>query len=158
MVYIGQPRHAQAMKMIPELLKLGENIFQWIESNESFSRKRIAIVISSDLSHYHSEDPTSPYPFSPFASVFDSYISEWASIDIDSSTEPKSYEKLVTMAGGLVNKVGSCGYTGLVTLYGILKKSCENGLTYRAKMSYYSAPTYYGMMVNNFIPSIRNSS
>lgn len=154
-VFIGQPakRYTDTEKLIPELLNFGANIFRWTESNENIAQKKIAIVISSDLSHYHSADPTSPYPYNEFASVFDSYISEWAVIDIDSSTEQESYKKLVTMAGALVNEIGTCGYTGLVTLHGLLKKACENGSTYRAKMFYYSAPTYYGMMVNNFIPS-----
>lgn len=153
-VIIGQPteRHSDTEKMIPELLKLGDGIFQWTQSDENISRKKIAVLISSDLSHFHSTDPTSPYPFSEYAKVFDEYISEWAAIDISSSTAPESYEKLLTLAGALVNRIGTCGYTGLVTLYGILKKACENGSAFRAKLFYYSAPTYFGMMVNNFIP------
>lgn len=159
-VLIGQPkkRYLDTEKMIPELLKLGESIFQWTESDVNISRKKIAVLISSDLSHFHSADPTSPYHYSEYAKVFDEYISEWAAIDISSSAEPKSYEKLVTLAGALVNRIGTCGYTGLVTLHGILRKACENGAAFRANVFYYSAPTYYGMMVNNFISNMPCSS
>lgn len=145
--------------MIPDLLKLGDDIFHWTESDETLSQKKIAVVISSDLSHYHSADPTSPYPYSEFASVFDEYITEWAAIDISSLTESESYERLVTKAGALVNRIGSCGYTGLVTLHGILRKCCTlRGSAFRAKVFYYSAPTYFGMMANNFIPVNTNKT
>lgn len=55
------------------------------------------------------------------------------------------------MAGDLKNGVGTCGYTGLLTLHGLLNEAVRKGSKYQAKLIYYSAPTYYGMMVNNFI-------
>lgn len=154
-IFIGQPfpRNKDTEKRVPELLKLGEDIFDWIQVSGNVSQKKIAVVISSDLSHYHSADPTSPYPYSEFASVFDEYVKEWAVVGINSSTKSKSYEKLVTMAGRLVNRIGSCGYTGLVMLYGILAHAVNVNYKFDARLIYYSVPTYYGMMVNNFIPS-----
>lgn len=154
-IFIGQPskRIEGTQRMIPELLKLGENIFQWIQTNENVALKRIAMVISSDLSHYHSADPTSPYPHSEFATVFDGFIEEWANIERNSKRELESYEKVVTRAGGLVDRIGSCGYTGLVTLHGFLNKAVQAGLQFQARLVYYSVPTYYGMMVNNFVTS-----
>lgn len=154
-IQLGHPsrRYADTEIMIPELMKLGENIFEWTESNESLSNKNIAVVISSDLSHYHSADPTSPYPYSEFASVFDGFVCEWAGIGMNSSTEKESYGKLVSSAGALVDRIGTCGYTGLVTVHGLLKKAVQKGLQYPATMIYYAAPTYFGMMVNNFILS-----
>lgn len=151
-ILVGLPKRIrEPEKMIPELLKLGEDIFEWLESDEIVSSKKVAVVISSDLSHYHSTDPSSPYPYSSLASVFDGYIGEWAAIDFDLVNKSESYDKLVSKGGSVANQVGTCGYTGLVILHGILSKSCESGGTHRAKLLYYSAPTYYGMMVNNFI-------
>jgi len=152
-ILLGHPsrRNADTEIMIPELMKLGENIFDWTESDDNVSQKKIAVVISSDLSHYHSADPTSPYPYSEFASVFDGFISEWAGMGMNSSTEKESHEKLVSGAGALVNRIGTCGYTGLVTVHGLLKKAVQKGFEFPATMIYYAAPTYYGMMVNNFI-------
>ncbi|KAJ6636478.1 Protein TTE1956 [Pseudolycoriella hygida] len=152
-IYIGQPSKRSQEGMIPELLKLGKNIYQWTESNENVASKNIVVVISSDLSHYHSDDPTSPYAFNEVATVFDEYIKQWAEIDMNSSNNQTSYDKLITKAGGCVDPAGSCGYTGLVTLHGILDEAVHRGSNFKAEVLDYSAPTYYGMMVNNFINS-----
>lgn len=137
--------------MIPELLTLGKNIHQWTESNENVASKKIAVMISSDLSHCHSADPTSPYPFSEFATVFDECIKNWAETDMNLTNNQTSYDKLITDAGGYVDRILSCGYTGLVTLHGLLSEAVCRGSNFKSELLDYSAPTYYGMMVNNFI-------
>lgn len=152
-ICIGQPQRISldTEKMIPELLTLGKSIYQWTELNENVAQKKIVVVISSDLSHYHSADPTSPYQFSEFAAEFDEYIKEWAQMDINSTTETESFDRLITKAGALANRVATCGYTGLVTLHGLLNEAVKRGFKYQSKFIYYSVPTYYGMMVNRFI-------
>lgn len=154
-IFIGQPlkRRSGTQKMIPELLKLGKDIYQWTESNETIASKNIVILISSDLSHYHSADPTSPYQFSEYATVFDDYVKEWAGTDMNLPNNEIGFDKLITKAGGYVDVIGSCGYAGLVSLHGVLNEAVQNGSNFKAQILDYSAPTYYGMMVNNFIRS-----
>jgi AmmeMemoRadiSam system protein B len=150
-IYIGIPPHPDAgdESLIPELVKLGHNISSLIAELNS---RRIAIVVSSDLSHYHSNASTSPYPWDPSAVPFDNYISDWAKLNYTTGTEPEAAEIIRKKAGELVNSVGTCGYRGLVMLHGMLQKAVEEGSSFHSHFLEYSAPTYFGMMVNYWLP------
>jgi len=155
-VILGQPmkRLDDTEGMTPELLKLGKDTWNFI--NKEMNDKRVAVVISCDLSHAHSADPTSPYPFDKDAVPFDNFVTTWAKINIDSSQVPpdsESNQALLSNGGSLVNHILSCGYTGLVLLQGILTSAAadpDQPLQFTANLMDYSWPTYFGMMVCNF--------
>jgi aromatic ring-opening dioxygenase LigB subunit len=137
---------------IPELLKLGGDIWSFIKEQKDL---RIAFVVSCDLSHYHSKDPTSPYEFNEDAVPFDNFCVDWAQLDLSLEEVDGSNEKLLDEGGGsLADHIGSCGYTGLVILQGVLTSCVKDpveGKTFKANFLEYSWPTYYGMMVNHFL-------
>jgi len=146
-----------AKEEIPTLLQLGANMAAFLRAEPYLKGKRVAIVISSDLSHYHSKDPTSPFSaaYSENSVVFDQYIQNWASIDYsnDPATWDKMEENLLTNGCELVNSIASCGYTGLVFLHGFMKDILITGngnLSYRANIYHYSVPTYYGMLCSSW--------
>jgi aromatic ring-opening dioxygenase LigB subunit len=55
---------------------------------------------------------------------------------------------LVREAAALANDAKSCGYTGLVTLQGMLEAAGD----WESRLLTYAHPTYYGMMVAVFGP------
>jgi hypothetical protein len=103
-------RYIDSKGMIPELLKLGSDLWHCIK--EDLFDKRVAVVTSCDLSHCHSKDPTSPYPYHEDASTFDNFCVEWSKIDIDTTQAnpgSESNQKLLKNAGDVVNPILSCG-------------------------------------------------
>jgi len=136
-------RNIDPVKMIPELLQLGSDLFDMINSLS----ENVAIIISSDLAHTHQAD--GPYGYSPAAEPFDRDCGAWA------GTLNGKY--LTEDAAGLVKEALSCGYTGLVTLHGALERAAvvankSNTDYWNNTMLYNAHPTYYGMMVASFFP------
>lgn len=143
---------------IPDLVKIGRDIWTFLKSE--LQEKRVAVVVSCDLSHYHSTDPTSPYPFDPDAQPFDDLCVLWSRLDIDRDSAAeggKSSDTLLKKAGSITDHIGSCGYTGLALLQGILA-SCATDPDQTIAQEFvsnfieYSWPTYYGMLVAHFVP------
>uniref|UniRef100_A0A2C9M3Y6 Extradiol ring-cleavage dioxygenase class III enzyme subunit B domain-containing protein n=1 Tax=Biomphalaria glabrata TaxID=6526 RepID=A0A2C9M3Y6_BIOGL len=99
-------RYSKAVEMIPELLALG-SLYSILEK----SKKKIIVVISGDLAHAH--DPTGPYGYSETFEPFDKACGLWAS-----TLQP---DALLVTAASLVGQALSCGYTGFLTLQGILQ-------------------------------------
>jgi len=130
-------RLTQSTEMAPELLSMGEKMFEFFNQ----MKERVAVVISGDLAHSHYHDlPNQPHPFpiSETAAPYDALVEKWArSLDL---------ETLQVEAGQLVNKALSCGYTGFLLLHGILKNT-----KFQAKILANEHPTYYGMMVATFL-------
>lgn len=129
MIYIGQ----SPTKSLPVLLKLGADIVKICTNVPELSEKRIAIVISGDLAHTHSNDPKAPYGFSASASVFDLYIKQWGMMDRNSRTELESSDILLTKAEEITDPAGSCGFNGFVMLHGMLTQLVQNGANLRAQ-------------------------
>lgn len=110
--------------MIGELLKLGSNIYNMLES----ATETVAVIISGDLAHTHL--PSGPYGYSNASEPFDQVITllfrflnttyddfvqacgKWA------STLDEKY--IVDEAAQYADKALSCGYTGFVMLQGLL--------------------------------------
>jgi len=137
-------RSDDPVKMIPELLQLGADLFDLIDS----FTENVAVVISSDLAHTH--QASGPYGYSPAAEPFDQACGAWA------ATVKGAY--ITVEAASLVNEALSCGYTGLVMLNGVLERAAEiAGKTvddyWDQTMLYNAHPTYYGMMVASFFPA-----
>ncbi|XP_060607670.1 protein CA_C1420-like [Ruditapes philippinarum] len=134
-VILSQPtrRYSDSVKMIPELLQLGDDFFKLLEE----SPQRIAVIISADLAHTHKAD--GPYGYSNTSQPFDNAIGNWA--------RTLNYNFLVE-AGTLVDRALSCGYTGLVMLHGMLAHA---GVTSWKSQVYANLhPSYYGMMAASF--------
>ncbi|XP_035703578.1 protein TTE1956-like [Folsomia candida] len=147
-IYMGQP----PIKRITELIKLGKDLASYVLS--SMTQKRVVVLISADLSHYHANDPKAPYPFNPNSVVFDGFIKEWGQIDRSPEMEAKSAEVLLTNAEAVSDSAGSCGYTGLVMLHSIMGSVVDAGMmTLKVKFYEYFAPTYFGMMITSWIPT-----
>jgi len=127
-----QRRQTQTVAMIPELLNMGKLLAKILEE----STLRVVVVISGDLAHTHLE--SGPYGYSPDAEPFDLACGKWAS-----TLAPVA---LLDEAAKLVGNALSCGYTGMVTLHGILS---EVG-TWQPHLYANYHPTYYGMMVAFF--------
>jgi aromatic ring-opening dioxygenase LigB subunit len=133
-VIMSQPmrRYDEAEKMIDETLTLGRNLRSFFESIE----EKVIAIISADLGHTHSQD--GPYGFSETAKTFDNLIERWAStLDED---------LLLRNASRTLKKALCCGYVGFVILQGMLE-----GTDFRPNIMARSSPTYYGMMVVEFI-------
>lgn len=133
-IVMTQPirRYHEAEKMISESLTLGKNLKSFFESLD----EKTIVIISADLSHTHSDD--GPYGFSETAEAFDNLIEQWAStLDEDI---------LLRKASLTLKKALCCGYVGFVILQGMLEKT-----DFRANILARSNPTYYGMMVAEYI-------
>ncbi|RWS12913.1 hypothetical protein B4U79_17352 [Dinothrombium tinctorium] len=133
---------------IPTALKIGSDIYDFINSNQMLSSKRIALVTSLDLSHNHSSAATSPYPYLPFANKFDEPCQEWAKLDINAKTIEESNDLLLRKAAEYVDQVECCGYIGVVIVQGLLQREIVRGTNFKATYVYYSAPAYFGMMAS----------
>ncbi|CAL8102091.1 unnamed protein product [Orchesella dallaii] len=148
-VYIGPSKNVS----IDNLRNIGRNITKTALLRTEFSNKKIAIVISGDLSHYHSNDTSSPYPYSPFAEVFDKHVVNWAKMDRNAETEAASASEILEQAGSISEKAGTCGYTGLVMLHGMIEELVHRDWNYKSHFYTYHTPTYFGMTVASWIPS-----
>lgn len=133
-IIMSQPmrRYYEAEKMVSESLTLGGNLRSFFES----LKEKVAVIISADLGHTHSRD--GPYGFSETAKVFDNVIEKWAStLDED---------LLLGKASITLRKALCCGYVGFVILQGMLE-----GTGFRPNVLTRSNPSYYGMMVVEYI-------
>lgn len=131
--------------MVPELLQLGTSIRTWANQRP----ERIAMLISSDLSHTHRAD--GPYGFSNASVPFDAAVGKWASNPVVHA------DALLSEATILQDRAKSCGYTGLVTLHGALVGNTEDkgvgsgdGDDFLASVLANQNATYYGMIVAKF--------
>ncbi|BFZ00578.1 hypothetical protein BsWGS_03620 [Bradybaena similaris] len=131
------PRYTHHARMVPELLSLGSSLYSILET----SPKRVVVIISCDLAHTHSA--SGPYGYSNASEPFDEACGKWA------TTLQADY--LLTTATSLVDRARSCGYTGLVTLHGLLE---AGGITsWNASLRVNLHPSYYGMIVASFYRS-----
>ena len=131
-------RYTESPAMVPELVGLGRFLAEWIQDRP----ERIAVVVSSDLSHTHLSD--GPYGYSPASAKFDAAVGDWATNPV------RNGDRLLVHAASLQNKAQSCGFTGLVTLHGILSTTKA---PFRSKVWANRNATYYGMMVATFEPT-----
>jgi aromatic ring-opening dioxygenase LigB subunit len=130
-------RYNKSVEMIPELLGLGRDIFDWMEAQP----ERFAVVISADLSHTHLAD--GPYGYSPASAKFDAFVGEWMRDPLGSSGS------LLRKAAQLQPKALSCGFTGLVLLHGLLERA--GGDAFEPKVLANRNATYYGMCVSTYL-------
>ncbi len=126
-------RYTRSPSMVPELLLLGKSIRQWADSRP----ERIAMVISSDLSHTHRAD--GPYGYSNTSALFDTAVGRWASNPIANA------DSLLVDATTLQDGAKACGFTGLVMLHGSLIDG-----RFETRVLANRNATYYGMMVATF--------
>ena len=135
-IIISHPlrRYSQSSYMVPELLTLGESLREWADSRP----ERIAIVVSSDLSHTHRAD--GPYGYSNSSAFFDAAVERWAKNPLENANS------LLVEATALQDGAKSCGLTGLVMLHG----SLTDGSFVTRVLANRNA-TYYGMMVATFV-------
>ncbi|MHA1112366.1 MAG: hypothetical protein ACTSRE_14820 [Promethearchaeota archaeon] len=134
-VFLSQPqkRYDPSSNFVLETTRLGENIFQFINTHN----KRIVVLISADLAHTHQEE--GPYGFYEKADTVDALLEEWMRSPYSLKDISDSYE--------IIKKALCCGYTGFLLLQGILK-----GIEMEVEILSRQAPTYYGMMVASFLP------
>lgn len=127
-------RYSQSPSMVPELLLLGKSIQVWADSRP----ERIAVVISSDLSHTHRAD--GPYGYSNSSALFDAAVERWASNPLVNA------DSLLLEATTLQDGAKACGFTGLVMLHGSLIDG-----RFETRVWANRNATYYGMMVATFV-------
>ena len=148
--------------MIPELLQLGHEIRQWMDSTQL----SYGVLVSGDLSHRHTAD--GPYGVDPVASrQFDAAVGAWAAHRV---CDPASSAALLETAAAWQSRGLSCGFTGFVLLQGILcgddshvRVDRSSGTTtagsqpqppsttsWRSQVLVNRNVTYFGMMVANF--------
>ena len=88
----------------------------------------------------HTHLASGPYGYNPAAVPFDAALGAWAS-----SLDPAP---LLENATALADDAKSCGFTGAVMLHGLLNASCGR---FTPRLLANAAPTYYGMMVAQFV-------
>ncbi len=165
----------------PFLLQFGRTLRSWCNN----SSQRILLVISGDQAHTHSwstQLPTlyqpDPSCFSKFpqsgtehSKIFDDIIHDWIT-GKRSKSENKLYqldEKLIVNDAGNIEKFAiSCGYSGSLTMQGVLENDwienrIENSSQPINPSSKWlltdfisSCPTYYGMMAALYIRNPAN--
>ena len=140
-VVMGQPtrRFTDEVPMVAEELALGAALFDFFEALDA----RVLVVVSGDLAHTHLA--TGPYGYSPAAAPFDAALGRWAAT-LDAAP-------LLDDATALADAAKSCGYTGAVMLHGFLNASARPFAP--RLVAGPSAPTYYGMLVAEFLPPPR---
>lgn len=148
-VYFGQASGVSNTKLVD----IGRDIVKTTLLRKEFANKRIAVLVSGDLSHYHANDTTSPYPYSPISKVFDEYIVNWAKMDRNAQTENNSGQELLSKAAKISGQAGHCGYTGLVMLHGMLEEAVNQNWNYKSHFYTYQVPSYFGMMVASWLPA-----
>ena len=139
-VILSQPsrRYYNSVIMIPELLSLGASLANHLEQ----LKEQVVVVISGDLAHKHLA--SGPFGYSNQSDAFDRACGQWV-VEL-------SAVALLETAAAVVDEVYSCGYTGLVTLHGILTHIGLNEWTTQLLANYH--PSYYGMMIASFIRKI----
>ena len=121
--------------MVPELLALGESLARLLAASE----ERVWLLASADLSHVHPAG-TNPYPANgAVAEAFDGAMGRWAAA-LD--------EGALMEAARFADEALSCGFTGCVLLHGALREAGGREARLLAGPSW---PTYYGMMVADFL-------
>jgi aromatic ring-opening dioxygenase LigB subunit len=146
--------------LIPELLRVGQAIGDWLDNALPQS---VAVVISGDLSHVHQD--SGPYggggAAPAIAQRMDAAIGQWANNPCHEASS------LLKRAAALQPTALSCGYTGFVLLHGMLCgcDSDDNNSKNAASRQRPTVPirdnwtsrvlvnrnvTYYGMMVVQF--------
>lgn len=138
LVVLGQPtrRQTDEVAMVPELLALGAALFTHFDALEA----SVLVVVSGDLAHTHLA--SGPYGYSAAAAPFDDALGAWA--------RSLAAAPLLDDATALADDAKSCGYTGAVMLHGLLNASAA---TYASRLFAEAAPTYYGMMIADFLPA-----
>ncbi|MHA1211392.1 MAG: hypothetical protein ACTSSH_02925 [Candidatus Heimdallarchaeota archaeon] len=133
-LYMTQPlkRLDNPKDLIPETVTLGNDLRIFFEG----LKKRIVILISADMAHTHIE--SGPYGFSEEAELFDIMMEEWAAGLDETILLKKAPKKL--------DKALCCGFIGFVMLQGMLNK-----LTFNPNVILRATPTYYGMMIAEFL-------
>eukprot|EP00696_Hemimastix_kukwesjijk_P018662 gnl/Hemi2/7587_TR2611_c0_g1_i1.p1 gnl/Hemi2/7587_TR2611_c0_g1~~gnl/Hemi2/7587_TR2611_c0_g1_i1.p1 ORF type:complete len:316 (-),score=12.23 gnl/Hemi2/7587_TR2611_c0_g1_i1:88-1035(-) len=129
-------RYNHSQEMVHELLSLGAKLYDTLEA----LRENVVVVVSSDLAHTHLA--SGPYGYSAAAEPFDQACGRWAK-----TLDP---EPLLTTAAELEQQALSCGFTGLVTLMGILSQG-GGSTVFAPRLWANFHPTYYGMMVASFL-------
>ncbi|CAL8080857.1 unnamed protein product [Orchesella dallaii] len=152
-LYIGQPTNVN----IDNLRNIGRDISKVALLRKEFADRKIAVVISGDLSHYHSNDKNSPYPYSLVSKVFDEFVVNWAKMDMNAETEDASSKEILEKAGGIQNEAGHCGYTGFAMLHGMLEELVHQDWRFKSHFYTYQVPTYFGMMVSSWLPDVSSS-
>jgi aromatic ring-opening dioxygenase LigB subunit len=138
-------RYTDSPIMLPELVQLGKSIRQWADARP----ERIALLISSDLSHTHRTD--GPYGYSNVSAPFDAAVGRWAANPV------RNADSLLVDATLLQDRAMSCGFTGLVMLHGSLigndDDDCTSGC-WESQVWANRNATYYGMMVATFTKKV----
>ena len=129
-------RYQQGSEMVEEMADFGSKLQESIA--RIFATNRVAIIVSADLAHTHSD--CGPYGFSPSAVPFDNACSAWA-CTLDE-------KELLHTARRLLNEAKSCGYLGLVILHGLLTEEKDS---WQCRLRAVYHPTYYGMLVSSFV-------
>lgn len=100
------------------------------------STKRVAIIVSNNLSHRLSSE--SPAGFSPKGKAFDTAIRE--------SLETSNTKRLITLSVKLVEEAGQCGFRGLLILLGIL-----SNIHHKTRILAYEHPFGVGYLTAHFM-------
>lgn len=129
---IPSRRYDQAKEMIPELQKIGKDIYEYLTKVAN----NVVLIISADLAHTHMNND--PFEFHEDAAIFDALIKKWV---IQQNTSILTEEALPLLDNALC-----CGYTGIVILDALLKK-----IKLAGKIHAYEHPTYYGMLIASFL-------
>jgi aromatic ring-opening dioxygenase LigB subunit len=148
-----QRRHdvAALANLIPELLRLGQVVGDWLDALPA----SVAVVISGDLSHVHQD--SGPYGGAPaIAQQMDAALGQWASNPCHETSS------LLKTAAALQPTALSCGFTGFVLLHGMLCGGSDTITTgswqrkaaptrdWTSRVLVNRNVTYYGMMVAQF--------
>ena len=133
-IILTQPlrRFEYTKEMISESISLGNNIKKFFESID----KRVALIISADLSHTHEKE--GPYGFSEEAEIFDKMIQDWAG-----SLNSKI---LTEQTIPILEKAMCCGLIGFAILQGMIGND-----NFKPNVLIRETPSYYGMMVASYL-------
>lgn len=138
-IFFSMPRKrlTKEVDMIPELFQIGKSLKDFFAE----MKERVVVVISADLAHTHNHSvqgqPT-PFGLNDNAEVMDSTLEKWAKT-LDTSLLHVEAAKYVDTY--------VCGFTGFVTLSGIITNA-----TFTPQFLAREHPTYYGMMVVSYFP------
>lgn len=162
------------------LMEFGRSIRRWCDQ----SSQRILLVISGDQAHTHAWSAQLPPIYQPDPSAFsrfpqsgivqanrfDEIIENWMTGN-NCITDNKLYrmdEKLLIDEAGALEKVAlSCGYTGSLTMQGVLESDLIQNRTVDPAelvsqsaewlLSYFISchPTYYGMTAALYIRNVK---
>jgi aromatic ring-opening dioxygenase LigB subunit len=150
---------ARPFEYAEKAIRFGEVLAQFVVESEEV----ITLVFSCDLSHVHcspentlplycTPDPTlSPNP--SIASEFDGLIQQWITTLFENQ-DTSNAAVILEKAKLLATEAKTCGWSGFCSIQGIFqtleKIESFNKYNYFGKLLFYSAPTYYGMMVATY--------